>query len=111
MGVVWPLIIDQTLIHLTPHMFPCHRSHSWIFGGDHFLVKNSYVLAFGIIENGRSWLFSAKWGFCGYCSLTSGLNSSPPIRFLSIDYICSVLVKTISWVKTRRCSHSVVFQI
>jgi hypothetical protein len=22
-------------------MFPCHRSHSWIFGGDHFLVKNS----------------------------------------------------------------------
>jgi hypothetical protein len=24
-----------------PHMFPCHRSHSWISGGDHFLVKNS----------------------------------------------------------------------
>jgi hypothetical protein len=22
-------------------MFPCHRSHSWISGGDHFLVKNS----------------------------------------------------------------------
>jgi hypothetical protein len=21
-------------------MFPCHRSHSWISGGDHFLVKN-----------------------------------------------------------------------
>jgi hypothetical protein len=40
MGVVWPLIIDQWLVHLTPHMFPCHRSHSWIFGGDHFLVKN-----------------------------------------------------------------------
>jgi hypothetical protein len=34
-------------------MFPCHRSHSWIFGGDHFLVKNQLVLAFGIIENGR----------------------------------------------------------
>src|SRR5688572_23679815 len=58
MGVVCPLIIDQTLIHLTPHMFPCHRSHSWISSGDHFLVKNSYVLAFGIIENGHSWLFS-----------------------------------------------------
>jgi hypothetical protein len=58
MGVVWPLIIDQRLINLTPHMFPCHRSHSWISGGDHFLVKNSYMLAFGIIENGRSWLFS-----------------------------------------------------
>jgi hypothetical protein len=35
-----------------PHMFPCYRSHSWISGGDHFLVKNPYVLAFGIIENG-----------------------------------------------------------
>jgi hypothetical protein len=21
-------------------MFPCHRSHSWIYGGDHFLVRN-----------------------------------------------------------------------
>jgi hypothetical protein len=28
MGVVWPLIIDQRLVHLTPHMFPCHMSHS-----------------------------------------------------------------------------------
>jgi hypothetical protein len=40
MGVVWPLIIDQRLVHLTSHIFPCHRSHSWISGGDHFLVKN-----------------------------------------------------------------------
>jgi hypothetical protein len=40
MGVVWPLIVDQRLIHLTPHMFPCRRSHSWISGGDHFLLKN-----------------------------------------------------------------------
>ncbi|MFH4347302.1 hypothetical protein WAJ13_22875, partial [Acinetobacter baumannii] len=61
MGVAWPLIVDQMLIHLTPHMFPCHRLHSWISGGNHFLVKNSYVLAFCIIENGHSWLFSAKW--------------------------------------------------
>jgi hypothetical protein len=52
MGVVWPLIIHQRLVHLTPHMFPCHRSYSWISGGDHFLVRNPYVLAFGIIENG-----------------------------------------------------------
>jgi hypothetical protein len=22
MGVVWPLIIDQSLVNLTPHMFP-----------------------------------------------------------------------------------------
>jgi hypothetical protein len=62
MGVVWPLIIDQRLVNLTPHMFPSHRSHSWISGGDHFLVKNLYVLAFGIIENGHSWLFSTQMG-------------------------------------------------
>jgi hypothetical protein len=62
MGVVWPLIIDQRLINLTPHMFPFHRSHSLISGGDHFLVKNPNVLAFGTIENGRSWLFSTKMG-------------------------------------------------
>jgi hypothetical protein len=41
MGVVWPLIIDQRLVHLTQHMFPWHRSHSWFSGGDHFLIKNS----------------------------------------------------------------------
>jgi hypothetical protein len=61
-GVVWPLIIDYMLEHLTPHMFPCHRSNSWISGGDHFQVKNPLVLAFGIIENGSSWLFSTKMG-------------------------------------------------
>jgi hypothetical protein len=61
-GVVWPLIIDQRLVHFTPHIFSFHRSHSCISGGDHFLVKNLLVLAFGIIENGRSWLFSTKMG-------------------------------------------------
>jgi hypothetical protein len=39
-GVVWQLIIDQSLVHLTPHMFPCYRLDFWISGGDHFLVKN-----------------------------------------------------------------------
>jgi hypothetical protein len=44
-------------------MFPSNTSDSWISGGDHFLVKkNSYVLAFGIIENGRSWQLSTKMG-------------------------------------------------
>jgi hypothetical protein len=62
MGVVSPFIIDQRLVHLTPHMFPCHKSHSWISGGDHFLVKNPYMLAFGIIENGHSWRFSTNGG-------------------------------------------------
>jgi ribonuclease HI len=49
MGVVWPFIIDQRHVHLTPHMFPYHRSHSWISGGDHFFVK-SQVLADFIVE-------------------------------------------------------------
>jgi hypothetical protein len=40
MGVMWPFIIDPWLVHLTPHMFPCHRSYSCISGEDHFLVKN-----------------------------------------------------------------------
>jgi hypothetical protein len=39
--VVLPLIINQRLIHLTPHMFPCHMSHSWICTRDQFLVKYS----------------------------------------------------------------------
>jgi hypothetical protein len=103
MGVVWPLIIDQTLMHLTSHMFPCHRSHSWISGGDHFLVKKTYVLAFGIIENGRSWLFSAKWGLCGHSLSTRGSHTSPHICFLSIDHILGFLVETISWSKIRTC--------
>jgi hypothetical protein len=61
-GVRCRRIIDQRLVHLTPHMFPCHRSHSWISSGDHFLGKNPNVLAFGIIENCHSWLFSTKMG-------------------------------------------------
>jgi hypothetical protein len=60
------LIINQRLVHLTPHMFLGHRSHSWISGGVHFLVKNPLVLAFVIIENGHSWLFPQKWGLCGH---------------------------------------------
>jgi hypothetical protein len=41
-------------------MFTFHKSHYWIYGGDHSLVKNPNVLALGIVENGRSWLFSTK---------------------------------------------------
>jgi hypothetical protein len=41
MGVDWPLIIDQRLVHLTLHMLPFHRSQSWISSGDHFFVKTS----------------------------------------------------------------------
>jgi hypothetical protein len=78
LGVVWPLIIDQRIVHLTPHMFPCQRSHSSIFGEDHFLGKNPitfldlwwrpflgqnpYVFAFSVIEYGRSCYFLTKLG-------------------------------------------------
>jgi hypothetical protein len=31
-----------------------------------FLGQKSLVLAFGIIENGRSCYFRQKWGLCGY---------------------------------------------
>jgi hypothetical protein len=66
MGVVWLLIIDQALIHHTPHMFPLHKSHSWFSGGDYFLAKNSLVLVIGIIENGPSCYFRQKWEMCGH---------------------------------------------
>ena len=107
MGVVWPLIVDQRLIHLTPHMFPCHRSHhrlhSWISGGNHFLVKNSYVLAFDIIENGHSWLFSTKMWVVWPLIIYQTLIHLTPHMFLVIDHILGFLVETISWSKIHRC--------
>jgi hypothetical protein len=51
---------NQRLIHLTPHMFPCHRSHSWILGGGHFLAKKSVGVSLGIIENG-GFLVDDQW--------------------------------------------------
>src|SRR5688572_13405888 len=101
-GVGWPLIVNKRLVHLSPHMFPYQRSHSGISGGDHFLVKNLLVLAFSIIENGRSCYFRPKWGLCGHLSLTKGSYTSPNICFLAIDYILVFLVETISWSKIRR---------
>jgi hypothetical protein len=86
MRVVWPLIIDQRLVHLTPHMFPCHRSHSWISGGDHFLGKNLNVLAFSIIENGHSWLFSTKNGGC-VAIYHRPEARTPHLTYVSLPYI------------------------
>jgi hypothetical protein len=56
MRVLWPLISDQRLVHLTPHRFPCHRSRSWISGGDHFLVKKFVGV---ILQYYWKWLFLA----------------------------------------------------
>jgi hypothetical protein len=65
-------------------MFPCHRSHSWISGGDHFLMKNQFVLAVGIVENDRSLYVRQNWGLCGHWSSTRGSYTSPHICFLVI---------------------------
>jgi hypothetical protein len=97
---VWPLIIDQRLVHLTPHIFPCHILHSWISGGDHFLVKNLLVLSSNIIENGRSCYFRQKCGLCGHWSSTKGSYTSPHICFLAINNILGFRVETISWSKS-----------
>jgi hypothetical protein len=71
MGVVWPFIIDQRLVHLTPHMFPCHRSHSWISGGEHFWTKIRRVpsLLLKMVVHGY---FRQKCGLCGHLSSTRG---------------------------------------
>jgi hypothetical protein len=45
------------------------------------------VLAFGIIENGHSWLFLTKMGLCGHWSSTRGSYTSHHIYFLAIDHI------------------------
>jgi hypothetical protein len=103
MGVVWPLIIDHRLVHHTPHMFPWRMSHSWISGGDQFLVKKPYVLAFGIIENGHSWLFPTKMGVVWPLIIDRGSYTSPHICFLAIDHILGYLVETISSSKIHRC--------
>jgi hypothetical protein len=84
-------------------MFPCHRSHSWISGGDDFLVKNPQVLAFGIIENGHSWLFSTKMGVVWPLIIDQRLVHLTHICFLAIDHILGFLVVTISQPKIRSC--------
>src|SRR5688572_33284225 len=58
MRVVCPLIAHLVLIHLNPHVFPCHRSHSSISDRALFLIYTRSLLDSRPIENGRSWLFS-----------------------------------------------------
>jgi hypothetical protein len=104
MVVLWSLIIDQRLVHLTPHMFPCHRSHSWISRGDHFLVKKFI---------GVSLRYYWKWSFMAIFDKNGGcvaIDHWPEARsphltygFFAIDHIHRFLVETISWSKIRRC--------
>jgi hypothetical protein len=62
MGVMWPLIIDKRIKHLTPHMFPCYRSHSWIWRP--FLTKKSVVVSLWYYWKWSFMLFSTKNGGC-----------------------------------------------
>jgi hypothetical protein len=59
------------------------------------------VLAFGIIENGRSWLFSTKLGVVSPLIIDHRLVHLTPHMFLAIDHILGFLVETISWSKIR----------
>jgi hypothetical protein len=101
-GVVWPLIVDQRLVHIYLHLFLCNKS-PWISGEDHFLVKILEVLAFDIIENGRSWLFSTKMGVVWPLIIDQRIIHLTHIFFLTIDHILGFLLETISWSKIRRC--------
>jgi hypothetical protein len=44
-------------------MFPCHRSHSLISSGDHFLVKKSLGVRLRYYLKWSFMLFSTKIGF------------------------------------------------
>jgi hypothetical protein len=61
------------------------------------------VLAFGIIQNGRSWLFSTKMGVVLPLIIDQRPVHLPHICFLAIDRILGFLVETISGSKIRRC--------
>jgi hypothetical protein len=97
--------IDHRPEARTPHptKFPCHRSHSWISSGDHFLLKNPDVLAFGIFENGRSWLFLIKMGVVWTLIIDQRLVHITQHSFLAIDHILGFMEETISWSKIRGC--------
>jgi hypothetical protein len=60
------------------------------------------VLAFGMIENGRSWLFSTKMGVVLPLIINQRLVHLTHICFHAIDCILAFLVETFSWSKIRR---------
>jgi hypothetical protein len=69
------------------------------------------VLAFGIIENGRSWLFSTKMGVVWPLIIDQRLVHLTPHMVLAIDHILGFLVETSSWSKIHRCLPSVLLKI
>jgi hypothetical protein len=75
------------------------------------LVKNLLVLAFGIIENGRSWLFSTKMRVVRPLIIDQRHIHRTHICFLAIDFILGFLVETISWSQISRCLPSVLLKM
>jgi hypothetical protein len=54
------LIMSESLLLCTPHMFTSYSPNYLVFHGDHLSVKNPYVLAFDINENSRFGRFWPK---------------------------------------------------
>jgi hypothetical protein len=102
-GVVWPLIIDQRLVHISLHFF---LAIDHILG---FLVetiswsKVCRCLPLVLLKMIVHGYFRQKWGSCGHLPTTRGSYTSPHICFLTIDHILGFQLETISWSKIRRC--------
>jgi hypothetical protein len=69
------------------------------------------MLAFGIIENGRSWLFSSKMGVVWPMFIDQSHVHLTHICFLAICHIIVFLVETDSWSKIHRCQSSVLLKM
>jgi hypothetical protein len=54
------MILSESVLLLTPHMFFWHKLHYLVFGDDHLSGKNLYMLAFNINENSCSGHFRPK---------------------------------------------------
>jgi hypothetical protein len=102
MGVVWPLIIDQFLVHLILHMFPCHSSHSWISGGDHFLVKIGRCWPLVLLKMLVQGNFSQKWVVWPFI-IDQRLVHLTPLMFPCHRPHSWISMETISWSKIWMC--------
>jgi hypothetical protein len=76
-----------------------------------FGQKSVGVIAFDIIENGHSWLFSTQMGVVWPLIIDQSLVHCTPYMFPCHDHILGFLVKTISWSKIRRCKPSVLLKM
>jgi hypothetical protein len=71
-SVICPLIFNGKILFLAQHMFFCHKSDSWTFGGDQFFVKKSLVLALILPKQSFITIFEEKYRPYAHCSLMGG---------------------------------------